>query len=118
MMTSVFLDSEVVIVIEYLEKGNTISGDYYASKLTQLKAVIMQKRRGKLRADTLLFQENVPIHTVQVAKATAVNCHIKLLQHLAYFLDLAPSDFYLFPKIKSHLCCCGVFGGPGFKLFP
>ena len=31
------------------------------------------------------------------------NYGFELLQHPAYAPDLAPSDFYLFPKLKSHL---------------
>ena len=35
---------------------------------------------------------------------TAVNeCGFEIL-HPPYSLDMAPSDFYLFPKLKSHLC--------------
>jgi hypothetical protein len=31
------------------------------------------------------------------------NLHYKLLEHLPYSLDLAPSDFCLFPKLKLFL---------------
>jgi histone-lysine N-methyltransferase SETMAR len=31
------------------------------------------------------------------------NLHYKLLQHPPYSLDLAPSEFYLFPKLKLFL---------------
>ena len=48
-------------------------------------------------------EDNAPVHTAQVAVATAANSGFELLQYPAYFLDLAPSDFYLFPKLKSHL---------------
>ena len=89
--------------MDYLEKRNTISGDYYASKLTQLKAAIKPKHRGKLGAGMLLIQDNAPVQTAQTAVAAAANCGFELLQHPAFSSDLAPSDFYLLPKVKSHL---------------
>lgn len=102
-MASVFWDSEGVIMIDYLEKGKTINGEYYASELTKLKTAIKEKRRGKLRAGVLLLQDNAPAHTAQVAVAEAAKCGFELLPHPPYSPDLAPSDFYLFPKLKSHL---------------
>ena len=47
-------------------KWKTINGQYYAPKLKQLKEAIKLKCRGKLKADVLLLQDNVPIHTAQV----------------------------------------------------
>uniref|UniRef100_A0A673AZF9 Tc1-like transposase DDE domain-containing protein n=1 Tax=Sphaeramia orbicularis TaxID=375764 RepID=A0A673AZF9_9TELE len=71
--------------------------------LRKLKKEIKAKHRGKLRAGVLLLQDNVPVHTAQVAVAEAHNCGFELLPHPPYSPDLAPSDFYLFPKLKSHL---------------
>ena len=85
------------------KKGQTINGEYYASNLRQLKEAIKSKRRGKLRAGVLLLQDNAPVHTAQVAVAEAERCGFELLPHAPYSPDLAPSDFYLFPKLKSHL---------------
>ncbi|XP_066302907.1 histone-lysine N-methyltransferase SETMAR-like [Branchiostoma lanceolatum] len=102
-MASVFWDSEGVIMIDYLQKGQTINGEYYASELRQLKAAIIEKMRGKLRAGVLLLQGNAPVHTAQVLVAAATQCGFELLPHPPYSPDLAPSDFYLFPKLKSHL---------------
>ena len=45
----------------------------------------------------------MPIHTAPVAAAEAANCGFELLPHAPYSPDLAPSDFYLFPKLKTHL---------------
>ncbi|CAH1241963.1 SETMAR [Branchiostoma lanceolatum] len=64
-MASVFWHSEGVIMIDYLQKGQTINGEYYASELRQLKTAIKEKRRGKLRAGVLLLQDKAPVHTAQ-----------------------------------------------------
>ncbi|XP_066270858.1 histone-lysine N-methyltransferase SETMAR-like [Branchiostoma lanceolatum] len=80
-MASVFWDSEGVIMIDYLQKGQTINGEYYASELRQLKAAIKEKRRGKLRAGVLLLQDNEPVHTAHVSVAAATQCGFELLPH-------------------------------------
>ena len=51
----------------------------------------------------LLFQDNVPVHTAPVAIAEAANCGFELLPHRSDSSDFAPSDFFMFPKLKSHL---------------
>ena len=51
----------------------------------------------------LLLQDNTPAHTSQVAMAAATECGFEVLPHPLYSPDLAPSDFCLFPKLKSNL---------------
>ena len=123
-MTSIFFYSEGVIMIDYLEKGKT-NGQYYVSELRQLKEAINLKCRLKLRTDVLLLQDNAPIHTAQVVITEVANCIFELLTHPSHSTNLAPSDFFLFPKLKCHQCGChfrnndnviwaegGIFGGP------
>ena len=64
-----FFTSKGIIMIDYLENGKTINRQYYASELRQLKEVIKLKYREKLRAGALLLQDNIPVHTSQVAEA-------------------------------------------------
>ena len=102
-MTSVFWDCEVVLMIDYLQKGQTINGEYYASNLRQLKEGIQSKRPGNLHAGVLLLQDYAPVHTAQVAVTEMERCSFQLLPHAPYSPGLAPPDLYLFPKLKSHL---------------
>ena len=57
-MVSVFWDSESVLLTDYLEKGKTISGTYYAGLIHKLREVIKEKRRGKLTKGVLLHHDN------------------------------------------------------------
>ncbi|KYB27554.1 Mariner Mos1 transposase-like Protein [Tribolium castaneum] len=43
-MASIFWDAKGILFIDYLEKGKTINGPYYASLLDQLKQKIQEKR--------------------------------------------------------------------------
>jgi len=47
-MATVFWDNQGVVLTSYLPKGLTVTGEYYASELRQLKEALMTKRRGKL----------------------------------------------------------------------
>ena len=49
------------------------------------------------------MQGNALAHTSQVAMTTATECEFEILPHPPYCPGMAPSDFYLFPKLKSHL---------------
>jgi hypothetical protein len=44
----IFWDSQVIIMIDYLEQGRNMNGTYYADELRRLRQEIARKRRGKL----------------------------------------------------------------------
>ena len=102
-MASIFWDSEGVIMIYVLEQGRTINGAYYADVLRRLNQEIARKRRGKLNLGVLLLQDNAPTQTSQVAMTAATECGFEILPNPPYSPDMAPSEFYLFQKLKSHL---------------
>ena len=49
----------------------------------------------------LLHQDNAPAHKSALAMATAHQCGFQLVEHLPHFPDMAPSGYYLFPKMKK-----------------
>lgn len=102
-MASVFWDTEGIIMVDYLEKGATITGSYYADQIRRLREAIKEKRRGKLRAKVLFHQDNAPAHKAEVAMTAIREAGFELVEHPPYSPDLAPSDFYLFPRLKEHL---------------
>ena len=50
-----------------------------------------------------LLQDKVPVHNSYVAQTEAWSCRYEVLPHPPYSPDLAPSDFHLFPSMKSFL---------------
>jgi histone-lysine N-methyltransferase SETMAR len=48
-------------------------------------------------------QDNAPAHKSVLAMGKLRDLHYELLEHPPYSPDLAPSDFYLFPKLKLFL---------------
>jgi len=99
-MASVFWDSEGVLMIDYLERGKTVTGVYYADQISKLRAAIKQKRLGKLRHGVLLHHDNAPAHTSAVAVAAVRECGFRLLNHPPYSTDLAPTDYHVLRSLK------------------
>ena len=96
-MTSIFWDSQGVILTDYLEQSRTINDAYYAGELRQLCQQIKRKKRGKLTRGVLLLLDNVPDHTSQLAMTATAECGFEILPHPTYSTDMASSD-YLFPN--------------------
>ena len=59
-MAMVFWDSKGIILIDYKPAGTSITGEYYANVIKQLKVAIKEKRRGKLAAGVLLLSRPGP----------------------------------------------------------
>ena len=102
-MATVFWDSKWIILIDYKPAGTSLTGEYYANVIKQLWVAIKEKQRGKLAAGVLLLHDNAPVHKSRVAQAALRECKFEQLNHPPYSPDLAPSDYYLFRNLKSHL---------------
>ena len=68
-----------------------------------MRIVICEKRRGKLSKGILLQQDNARVHTCKIAMDAVERNGYKLIPHLAYSPDLAPSDYFLFPNLKKDI---------------
>ena len=93
-------------MIDYLTPKKTITGQYYAGLILKLREAIKQKRRGKLSLGVWFLHNNAPVHKSMVhmvAQQALRDCGFVQLNHPAYSPDLAPSDYYLFRNLKSHL---------------
>lgn len=102
-MATIFWDAEGVILVDFLENQRTITADYYNSVLQKLKAEIVKKRPGKLHHGVLFHHDNAPAHTSRLCQSSLREFRWQILHHPPYSPDLAPSDFFLFPKLKSDL---------------
>ena len=60
-MATVFWDSRRIIFVDYPEKGRTVTGEYYASLLKQLKVIVNGKRPHLARERILLYQDKAHV---------------------------------------------------------
>ena len=102
-MATVFWDSQGVILIDYIEKGKTITGAYYSSLLDRLKTELQEKRPRLAHKKVLFHHDNAPAHSSGVVAAKLMELRFQLVPHPPYSPDLAPSDYYLFPNMKKWL---------------
>ena len=74
--------------------------------LDQLRTAIREKRRGKLPKGVLLQQDNARVHACKVAMDAVERNVYELIPHTYYSPDLAPSDCFLFSKLKKDIHGC------------
>lgn len=102
-MASVFWDAKGILLIDYLDKGKTVTGQYYATLLVKLKAAIQEKRPGMAKKKILFHHDNAPAHSSRIAQEKLTELKFEIVPHPPYSPDLAPSDFHLFSKLKMFL---------------
>jgi len=102
-MATILWDCEGILLIDYLPKGTTMNGQYYADLITRLRSVVVEKRRGKVSRSVLLLQDNIPVHTSKVSKAALRKTGFKEIDHSPYSPDLGPCNYFLFKNLKSDL---------------
>ena len=84
--------------------NTTINADAYCATLRRLHKAIQNRRRGKLSCGTVLVHDNARPHTARQTQTLLHNeFHWDTFARPSYGPDLAPSDFYLFLKMKEHL---------------
>ena len=98
-LASTFWDQDVLLLSNYLPKGQTINPEYYSSLLVQLKDILKEKCRGKVTKG----HDNAPPHRALTTQKKLAYLGFQCLDHRPYSPDLAPSDYCLFPELKKQL---------------
>jgi histone-lysine N-methyltransferase SETMAR len=99
----VFWDRDGILLVDYLEKGATITARYYIALLDKLKLQLVSKHRGKLSKGIFFLQGYAALHRVAIMHHKLADLHFEVLKLSAYSPDLAPLDYCLFPHLKKHL---------------
>jgi len=100
----VFFDIRGVIYIDWVPEGQTVNQVYYKNVLTTLRERVRRRRPDMWKkASWILHHDNAPAHNALSVKRYLTKNNIPVMEHPPYSPDLAPCDFFLFPKIKSAL---------------
>lgn len=85
-------------------KQRSVNAQFYVTKcLAPLLSALRKKYPKSGNQRILLHHDNAASHTAAFTKSFLLEKKFKLLAHSPYSPDLAPCDFFLFPKLKEKL---------------
>ncbi|UYV61965.1 hypothetical protein LAZ67_1007210 [Cordylochernes scorpioides] len=98
---TVFFDCRGVVHHEFLPQGRTVNKEYYLQVMRNLREAIRQKRPDLCKnKNWLLHHDNAPAHTSLLVRDLLAKNNTLMMPQPPYSPDLAPCDFFLFPKLK------------------
>jgi len=99
-MMIVFFDLDGFVRAEFVPRNTTVNYEYYKDSLERLRNDVRRKRPEKWANGLILHHDNTPCHTLLLVWQFLSNKNITVCPHPTYSPDLAPCDFWLFPKVK------------------
>jgi transposase len=101
-MIITFFDAEGLVHQEFLPQRQTMIQTVYITVLQRLRDAVCRKRPQKWSSGTwLLNYDNAPCHAALRVREFLAKRSIHVVPHRPYSPDLAPCDFFLFPKLNS-----------------
>ena len=101
-MLNAFVDVHRIVYAEFLPQGQTINQHVYKNILRRLMRLVREKRRQLWETRSLLLHhDDASAHNALGIWEFLVKNNIDVLEQLPYSPDLAPCDFFLFPKLKE-----------------
>ena len=100
-MLIAFFDSKGLIHREFVPNGQTVNAKFYLEVMKRLMHRIRRIRpEYRLPGSWTLLHDNAPAHTATLLTRFYAENKITVLSHPPYSPDLAPADYFLFPKLK------------------
>jgi len=93
-----------ILHLDWVPEGQTINQVYYKEVLINLREQVRSRPEMWKNDSWVLHHDNaLPAHNALSVKMFLMKHKISMLEHPPYSPDLAPCDFFLFPKIKCVL---------------
>ena len=103
-MLITFFNHQGMVHHEFVSQGQTVNQHFEKEVPTHHVNKIRQIQRAFWAGKTyILQQDNAPAHTALSMKHFFISKEITMLHHPPYLPDLAPCNFFLFPKLKGIL---------------
>ena len=97
-----FYDSTGMINMHWVPTGQTVNKEYYVEVLREFSKRFHRKRPALFKSGQGHFhQDNAPVHNSILVTDYLSKMGIKTVLHPPYSPDLAPCDFWLFPKLRG-----------------
>ena len=103
-MLTCFFNSRGMVHHEYAPEGQTINKEHDLKVLRRLRDAVQRKRPGMWIGKNWQFHhDNAPAHSAHVIIGFLAKNNRALVRQPPYTPDLAPCDFWLYPKLKTTL---------------
>ncbi|KAI6650686.1 Transposase [Oopsacas minuta] len=103
-MYCIFFDSNGPVCQICVPKYQTITGSFYTNEcLTEVEKFYQNRRPRTGTRGLRILHDNARPHKTKLVREKLEAMKIVELDHPPYSPDLAPCDFWLFPKLKKHL---------------
>lgn len=99
-----FFDVRGVVHSEFVPPGQTVNQAFYLEVLKRLRNSVRQKRPDLWQTrDWFFHHDNAPAHAAISVRQFLAKNNMTPLPHAPYSPDLAPCDFFLFPRMKRDM---------------
>jgi len=96
-----FFDHKGIVHCEFIAQGQTVNQQCYMELLTRLRESVRRKKPRLWPDKWILHHDNAPAHDALRVRGFLAKNSITKMDHPPYSPDLAPCDFWLFPKLKK-----------------
>ena len=104
---SLFLTALCMIYMHWVPTGQTVDKEYCVEVLREFRKKFCRKRPALFKSSQWHFhQDNALVHNSILITDYAIKMGIKTVAHRLYSPDLAPCEFWFFPKLKENLTGC------------
>ena len=102
-----FFDSTGMIYMHWVSTGQTVNKEYYVDVLREFRKRFLGKRPALFKSSQWHFHlDNALVNNSILVIDYLTKMGIKTVPQPPYSPDLAPCDFWLFPKLKENLRGC------------
>jgi len=99
-----FFDQKGIDHKEFVPPGQIVNAAFYVEILKGLWENVRRKQPDQWWNNTwLLHHENAPAHAALLIRQFLTDNNMTVVPHPPHLPNLAPSDFFLFPKLKVKL---------------
>jgi len=100
----VFFDWKGIVHHEFVPRGQMVNRQLYQEVLAHLGGAVRRKMPELWENQTwMLHHDNAPAHASLLICSYLAKHQTSVVPHPPYSPDLAPADFFLFPKLKTTL---------------
>ena len=99
---TLFFDSTVMIYMHWVPTRQTVNKEFYVEVLREFRKRFRRKRPAFFKSGQWHFhQDNAAVHNYILITDYFTKMGNKTVPQPPYSRDLAPCDFWLFPKLRS-----------------